>query len=51
MVIHCVLLLTVGVTMTDDYYSAWECRTILSPWADTAASPDAEPQPACAIIL
>jgi hypothetical protein len=38
---------TPGVTMTDNYFSAWECRTILSPWA----SSEPEAQPACAIIL
>jgi hypothetical protein len=40
-----------GVTLIDDYFSAWECRTILSPWADPTVDAVTEPQPACAIIL
>jgi hypothetical protein len=42
---------SIGVTLIDDYFSAWECRTILSPWADPTADAVTEPQPACAIIL
>lgn len=48
---HSCALCSTGVTMADDYFSAWECRTILSPWADAATGPNAEPQPACALIL
>lgn len=51
MLTPCVFLACAGVTLTDDYYSAWECRTILSPWADAASDTAAEPQPACALIL
>lgn len=47
----CIFIDSAGVTLTDDYYSAWECRTILSPWADAASDTAAEPQPACALIL
>jgi hypothetical protein len=38
-----------GVTLTDDYYSAWQCRTMRSPWS--APAPGQQPTPACALIL